>query len=58
MGTRLLAVFFACLACCSAFADNEMLAQILQKLQIIEERLETVEKNNQLKVNFKTFSNF
>ena len=55
MDTRLLVVIFACLGCCSVFADNEMLAQILQKLQIIEERLETVEKSNQLKVNFKTF---
>ena len=52
MDTRFVAVIFACLACCSAFADNEMLAKILQKLQNIEDRLEIVEKNNQLKVNF------
>ena len=58
MDTRLLVVIFACLGCRSAFADNEMLAQILEKLQIIEERLETVKKNNKLKVNCKTFSNF
>ena len=55
MDTRLVVVIFGFLGCCSAFADNEILAQILQKLQIIEERLETVEKSNQLKVNFKTF---
>ena len=52
MGPTLIAAIFACLACGSAFTDNEKLVQILQKLQTIEDRLEMVENTNEFKVNF------